>query len=80
MKIFVTKYALTKGIEVVEAEACGDGTMKARGSWATYFHGEGKDWHKTHEASITRAKEMRKKKIGSLKKSLAKIKNINFGA
>lgn len=81
IKAWITKYALTHGIQVVDAEVCGDGKMVAYGNKAygrQYAHG--KDWHTTPEAALARAEEMRKAKIASLEKSIAKIKAITFTA
>ena len=36
------------------------------------------NWHKTKKAAIKKAKEMRIKKIESLKKQLKKIKALSF--
>ena len=81
IKAWITKYALTEGIEVVDAEVCGDGGMITYGNigyGSQYAHG--KDWHRTPEAAIARAEGMRKAKIASLKKSLAKIEAMAFTA
>jgi hypothetical protein len=39
-----------------------------------------KDWHRTPEAALARAEEMRRDKIASLKKILAKLEAIKFSA
>lgn len=78
---WVTKYALTFGIEEVFGEICGDGSMlkyMQKGPFPVFAHGEGKGWHRTPEAAIARAEEMRKAKIASLKKSIAKIEKMEF--
>lgn len=78
MKVWITKYALTQGI--FEAEA--DESEIFRGMIAVspfeFYHGEGKEWHKTKESAISRAEEMRKKKISSLKKQIKKLENMKF--
>ena len=81
IKAWITKYALTEGIEVVDAEVCGEGNMIAYGNvgyGSQYAHG--KDWHRTPEAALARAEEMRKAKISSLRKSIAKIEALTFKA
>jgi len=38
----------------------------------------GNDWHRTEEAAIKRAEEMRLKKIASVKKQLGKLEKMRF--
>jgi len=81
IKAWITKYVLTEGIKVVDAEVCGDGKMIAYGNvgyGSQYAHG--KDWHRTPEAALARAEEVRKAKIASLKKSIAKFEVMIFTA
>lgn len=87
MKVFITKYALTQGIlerEVTQSQehpsmvsTQGECTSE---SWVVseVFHTEGKDWHRTFESAQRRAEKMRKAKIASLNKSLARIENLSF--
>lgn len=82
MKVYVTKYALTTGILTAEdgevsEESPGMVSCKSLGTFAN-FHG--KDWHKTPEAAIARAEEMRGKTITSLEKQIAKLRVMNFKA
>lgn len=82
-KAWVTKYALTEGIEFVEAELCANisETMISYGSNGySAQHAHAKDWHRTPEAALARAEEMRKAKIYSVKKRLAKLENMKFEA
>ena len=78
--VWVTKYALTSGIEVIEvtqsdfAPGMVSDTRPHRGN----FHGEGKEWHRTQDGATLRAEEMRLNKIKSLKKSLDKFMNMTF--
>ena len=76
-KIWVTKYALSKGIFETEGEAVGEGLFKAHKQY-DYFHGEGRDWHRTKESAIVRAENMRIAKIASLKKQIAKLEKLSF--
>ena len=79
MKVFVTKYALTIGIEELDVEITSVPTMVAtKGPFPRNFHDEGRDWHHTKEEAKTRAEEMRKKKIESLKKSIIKLEAMRF--
>lgn len=85
MKVYVTKYALTAGIELIEVEECHTpDTVVQRGkfpvSMDAHYHGEGREWHRTPESAFDRAEEMRKKKLVSLRKSIAAVEKINFEA
>jgi hypothetical protein len=81
MKVWITKYALTKGIiEVDDAQNCNDASMircPSLGSFAM-FHGEGKEWHKTKESAIAKAEEMRVKAIATHLKSIEKLEKMRF--
>lgn len=81
-KIWSTKYALTSGIVEHLVEKCGEGMVKTAGSFSSgggeYFYVEGKQWHRTLEQAKEYAETMRKKKIESLKKSIAKIEKLTF--
>lgn len=85
MIYFITKYALTTGIEMIPGEyveELKDPDMlriKLPGdSFASYAHKEGRDWHRTHEEALVRAEAMRKAKIDSLKKAIVKMEKLNF--
>jgi hypothetical protein len=79
MKVFITKHALTAGIEECEVEVTGDGmAVDYSGSYPQYFHKEGRDWHRTRESAVKRAEAMRKAKVASLQKSLAVMKAMRF--
>ena len=79
-KVFITKYALTKGIieKEVEIRSYGDGSKYA------YVKGEfngykmTKDAFYNHENAIRKSEEMRQKKIASLKKQIAKLEKLSF--
>jgi len=77
---WVTKYALTDGIEIVSAEHCSDinDGMISYGNGYSAQTAHGKDWHITREAAIARAEEMRKAKIASLKRSICKLESMTF--
>lgn len=76
MKFYVTKYALTAGIQKVEAEYPDDGLLDV--GTGTYYHREGREWHCTRAAAISRAEEMRLAKIKSHKKAIAKLEKMTF--
>lgn len=81
---WVTKFALTKGVIKVHAELCSDisetmiefSFQDGKYSIAEFAHG--KDWHRTPEAALNRAKEMRLNKIKSLKEQIAKLEKMTF--
>lgn len=76
MKVWISKYALTKGIYEAEVEGCFDISprMIKIGHW--YFHGD--DWHHSRELAMAKAEEMRVAKIKSLQKSLKKFEAMRF--
>lgn len=80
MKVWITKYALTQGIIKSEAEDCGDRMIRVKNEngYFEYYHGEGKEWHKTEESAIEKAEQMRQKKIESLKKQIQKLEKMKF--
>ncbi len=87
-RAYITKYALTSGIIVVDARECLNTTggkpyhirmiAYRSGAYTDYAHGEGKDWHLTPESAITRAEEMRTKKIAALQKQIKKLESMTF--
>jgi len=80
MKVFVTKYALTRGILEMDVEDCktSSGMVRTLKDFPIYFHGEGKDWHRTHDAARAKAEDMRVKKIASLHKQIKKFEKMEF--
>jgi hypothetical protein len=66
MKIWVTRYALTKGIYAAEAEKTDTEGMLCVGY--QYFHGEGKQWHRTEADALKQAISMAEKKAQKLYK------------
>ncbi len=81
MRIFNTKSCLTKGITEHDSTEI-DGHIvkiptKADGYY-TYLLGEGKEWHRDLESAIIRAKEVKEKRIDSLRRSIKRINAIDF--
>ena len=82
IQAWVTKYAITSGIEKASGE------VDKREPRAFIKRGDKfssmnvvfwvNEWHKTEAEAITRAKEMRDKKIASLKKQIAKLEAMKF--
>jgi hypothetical protein len=81
MRAWITKYALTTGIYEIEGEICGDNAKmladrSSQNCYRQYFHKP--HWHETEDAAKIQAEDMRKKKIASLKKSIAKFEKLTF--
>lgn len=79
IQAWVTKYALTHGIKRVDARVCSETMIEyksSEGSFSQYAHG--KDWHRDEASALARAEEMRKKKIASLRKSIARFEAMKF--
>lgn len=77
MKVYVTKYALTKGITIADGDTstAHPDMFRGKGVWE-FYHGD--DWHETEQAAKDRAEAMRVKKIASLKKQLARLEKLKF--
>jgi len=84
--VWITKYALTHGIfakKVLISETDNNIIEIIKDeplySWAQYqYHKEGKEWHRTKEAAIKKAEELRDRKIKSLERQIEKLKNMKF--
>ena len=81
IKAWITRYALTNGIKVVDAEVCENEQMISYGKskYGLEF-ASGNDWHRTPAAALARAEEMRKTKIASMRKRIAEIEAMTFNA
>ena len=78
---YITKYALTGGIlEMQVEETSQPGMVKAPIGSGWYFHGEGRDWHRTFEGAQGRAKEMQRRKIEALKYQIERLTTRRFDA
>lgn len=82
IRAWVTKYALSDGILVVDGTVHHSisSTMLTWGGEFTSLSAHGNDWHRTQEAAITRAEEMRKANIEYLRKRIAKMEALQFHA
>lgn len=79
MKVYITKYALTLGIQEREVIDVGHGTVKDIDTFMPqYFYVEGKGWHKTKESALKRAEEMRESRIKAIEKQIEKLKELTF--
>jgi len=77
MKVYITKYALTKGILRREVNACAPATMVRDAiNLGTFYHDD--EWHETWLAAYEKAEDMRQKKIQSLYKQIYKLERLEF--
>ena len=80
IQVWITRYAITSGIGKAFGFPSKMGTgsfIKNPGSWKCETI-RTKHWHKTEAEAVARAKEMRDKKIASLKKQIAKLEAMKF--
>lgn len=74
-KFWISKYALTEGIQEVEGDL-------SQGEYVYYgSHGQaklGRDAHVDESKARAASESMRKKKIASLKKQIAKLEAMKF--
>jgi hypothetical protein len=77
MRIWITKWALTQGIIVVDADITDQGLAIVAGHW-NYYHK--KDYCTSEAAARGKFEEMKQRKIASLRKQLSRIKNLEFNA
>ena len=81
MKFFLSKYALTGGIKEVEGKMmAGDmkGFVYAKLDGYENIYVIGRDVHEIREAAVEAAETMRKRKIASLQKQIAKLEKLSF--
>lgn len=77
MKIFVTKYALTKGILELECEIINGKLAKTiETSFPQYF--KESEWFYNEEFAIKRSNKMKINKIASLERQITKLQKIQF--
>lgn len=69
---YITKHALTQGIRIVgsgtdiEASVGSDDVLSTndKDSWySNYCHGEGREWHRSMEAAISKSEETSQDKV-----------------
>lgn len=82
MKVWITKYALTKGIFEVDAKE-GETSLTETPfvSWMGDYGKEytfGKSWWRDRESAVIRARDMRDAKLKSLFKQIYKLEALEF--
>ena len=77
---WVTKYALTTGIDKVSGNVCHgiSSEMLSYGTQSFHATAHGDEWHRTEAEAVARAEQMRLKKIAGLEKQIAKLKKLSF--
>jgi hypothetical protein len=80
MKVWITKYALTKGIYAIEAKAFDDEPDLVKQTYPVIFWGffHKPDWHESKGEAVTRAETMRQAKFQSLHKQIKKLEALEF--
>jgi hypothetical protein len=82
MRVYITKHALTTGILAAQAERFDDTMIKVpspkRGGRDTFYHN--KDWVRTKQEAVARAKAMRDAQIASLGRQLDRLAALTFSA
>jgi len=76
MKVYITRYALTRGIEEIEVKPNDEKSVRTKDF--EYFYKP--DWHETLEDAFAQAKVMVNKKELSLKKQLRNLDKLRAKA
>ena len=76
MKVYVTKYALSTGIEEVHAEVSENYPTLLHLSSFHYAHAG--EWFTSRDEAIADAESRRVRKIASLKRQIAKLEGLRF--
>ena len=77
MKVWITKYALTRGIFEMEVKSTSrDGSTVYGNAWDGAYGS--RDWYKRKTDAVKRAKEMRKREITRLENKIKKLKEKRF--
>jgi hypothetical protein len=82
VKIFVTKYALTTGIEELNLPNDYNGddgyfSYTEKDPWRDHFYSP-KEWYTSRKAAVARAKEMQAAKLKSIDKQRKRIAALTF--
>ncbi len=76
--VFITKYALTKGIYELEVTINGNIASGVKNQYLDVFTQKGKDWFENYNDACIYAEKLKNKKIKSLEKQIEKLKNMKF--
>lgn len=75
VKVWITKYALTKGLFEMEAEIVDNKYASGRYDGLQLFT---RDWAHSRAEAVAVAENMRESRLKSLKKSIAKLEKMPF--
>lgn len=80
MKVWITKYVLTEGIQELDVDPPSQDipTLIRHPDGYPCYHGEGGDWHRSRDAALVRAETVRQKKIKAVKKQLERLERMTF--
>ena len=80
MRLYVTKYALSKGILIVDAEVSDDfpnvASIKVGLGGSNHFYGN--EWHTSPEGALIQAEKMLVAKIASVRRKLHKLEKMTI--
>jgi hypothetical protein len=76
--VFITKYALTKGIYELKVTINGNIASGVKNQYLDVFTQKGKDWFENYNDACAYAEKLKNKKIKSLEKQIEKLKNMKF--
>lgn len=79
MKVYITKFALTKGIVVAEGERDGKEAFIVKGAvpWDVHKFKLG-EWHTDADKALTRAAQMRDAKANAAQGEAARLRALEF--
>ncbi len=77
MKIFITKFALGRGIIVAEADVQGDYATVRLNPFDSRRFGKG-DWYMSADKAVARAEWMRDKQVETLKRKADAVAAMHF--
>lgn len=76
VKMWISKYALTAGVQAKEGELSGDFFYPQGEGFSSYR--VGRDAHPTLKDAVNASDQARLKKIASLKQQIRKLEKLNF--
>ena len=76
MKVWVTKYALTRGIMEVEVRLIRPDMVEDAALSCMYYFGN--EWHRIYKLAVLEANRMRTRKLDSLRKQVVRLENTEF--
>lgn len=75
MKVYLVKYALTAGIQIVDAERRDDGGWRIANNYLIFRE---RDCFERFDDAQEEAEKLRNKKLASMRKNIDKLQALNF--